>query len=75
MSGEADTAFFKLHTHLVFVAKYRHRAFEAQAIDVLRAIFTDVCSDARATLVEMDGETTTCTCSWNILPKWLSRRS
>jgi hypothetical protein len=47
MSGEADTAFFKLHTHLVFVAKYRHRALEAQAIDVLRAIFTDVRSDAR----------------------------
>jgi putative transposase len=39
-----------------FVAKYRRRVFDAQAIDVLRAIFTDVCSDVRATLVEMDGE-------------------
>jgi hypothetical protein len=29
--------------------------FDAQVIDVLRGIFTDVCSDAHATLVEMDG--------------------
>ena len=47
---------FKLHVHLVFVAKYRRRVFDARAIDVLRVIFADVCSDAHATLVEMDGE-------------------
>src|SRR5271163_3989692 len=47
---------FKLHVHLVFVAKYRRRVFDAQAIDVLRDIFADVCSDVHATLVEMDGE-------------------
>jgi len=47
---------FKLHVHLVFVAKYRRRVFDARAIDVLRGIFAEVCSDARATLVEMDGE-------------------
>jgi putative transposase len=47
---------FKLHVHLVFVAKYRRRVFDAQAIDVLRGIFADVCSDVNATLVEMDGE-------------------
>jgi len=47
---------FKLHVHLVFVAKYRRRVFDARAIDVLRGIFADVCSDAQATLVEMDGE-------------------
>src|SRR6266849_1940197 len=47
---------FKLHVHLVFVAKYRRRVFDAQAIDVLRGIFADVCSDAHATLVQMDGE-------------------
>jgi putative transposase len=40
----------------VFVAKYRRRVFDAQAVDVLRDIFTDVCSDAHATLVQMDGE-------------------
>src|ERR1700752_1844366 len=48
--------FFTLHVHLVFVAKYRRRVFDAKAIDVLRDIFADVCSDADATLVEMDGE-------------------
>ena len=30
--------------------------FDAQSIDVLRGIFADVCSDANATPVEMDGE-------------------
>jgi putative transposase len=47
---------FKLHVHLVFVAKYRRRVFDARAIDVLRGIFADVCTDAHATLMEMDGE-------------------
>jgi putative transposase len=61
MSHESDIrhgryCVFKLHVHLVFVAKYRRRVFDAQAIDVLRAIFANVCSDAHATLVEMDGE-------------------
>ena len=41
---------------MAFVAKYRCRVFDAAAIDVLRAIFADVCSDAYATLVERDGE-------------------
>jgi putative transposase len=35
---------------------YRRRVFDARAIDVLRGIFAEVCSDAQATLVEMDGE-------------------
>jgi putative transposase len=46
----------KLHVHWVFVAKYRRRVFNAQAIDLLRDIFDNVCSDAHATLVQMDGE-------------------
>jgi putative transposase len=61
MSHESDIrhgrhCVFKLHVHWVFVAKYRRRVFDAQAIDVLRAIFADVCSNTHATLVEMDGE-------------------
>jgi putative transposase len=47
---------FNLHVHWVFVAKYRRRVFDARAIDVLRSVFAAVCSDAHATLVEMDGE-------------------
>jgi len=46
---------FKLHVHWVFVEKYRRCVFNAQAIDLLRGIFADVCSDAHATLVQMDG--------------------
>jgi putative transposase len=61
MSHESDIrhgrhCVFKLHVHWVFVAKYRRRVFDARAIDVLHSIFADVCSDAQATLVEMDGE-------------------
>jgi len=47
---------FQLHVQLVFVAKYRRRVFNACAIDVLRGIFAEVCSDAQTTLLEMDGE-------------------
>jgi putative transposase len=47
---------FKLHVHWVFVAKYRRCVFDAQAIHLLRGIFADVCSDAHATLEQMDGE-------------------
>ena len=47
---------FKMHVHLVFVAKYRRRVFDAAAIEALRAIFGEVCRDFAAELVEMDGE-------------------
>ena len=47
---------FKMHVHLVFVAKYRRRVFDGPAIEALRAIFTEVCRDFEAALVEMDGE-------------------
>ena len=47
---------FKLLVHLIFATKDRRRVFDAQAIDVLRGIFADVCSDAHATRVQMDGE-------------------
>jgi putative transposase len=41
---------------LVFVTKYRYRIFDGDAINRLRAIFTKVCGDFEAQLVEMDGE-------------------
>ena len=47
---------FKMHVHLVFVAKYRRRVFDGDAIERLRRMFGRVCSDFEATLVEMDGE-------------------
>ena len=47
---------FKMHVHLVFVAKYRRRVFDHRAIDSLRAVFSKVCAGFEAQLVEMDGE-------------------
>jgi putative transposase len=50
MSNESNVRYgrhciFKLHRHLVFVARYRRRVFNAQTVDVLRGIFADVCPD------------------------------
>lgn len=47
---------FKMHVHLVFVAKYRRRVFDADAIQRLRIIFAKTCVDFEAQLIEMDGE-------------------
>lgn len=47
---------FKMHVHLVFVAKYRRKVFDGDAIERLREIFTRVCLDFESELVEMDGE-------------------
>jgi REP-associated tyrosine transposase len=47
---------FKMHVHLVFVAKYRRRIFDKDAIARLRLIFSDVCSGFGADLVEINGE-------------------
>ncbi|WP_080566206.1 IS200/IS605 family transposase [Xylella fastidiosa] len=61
MSNENDIrhgrhCVFKMHVHLVFVAKYRRNVFDGNAIQRLRAIFTRVCTDFEAKLIEMDGE-------------------
>ena len=45
-----------MHVHLVFVTKYRHRVLDGDAISRLRPIFTRVCTDFQAELVEMHGE-------------------
>ena len=45
-----------MHIHLVFVAKYRKKVFDKDAIDRLRGYFSKVCGDFDATLVEVDGE-------------------
>ncbi len=47
---------FKMHVHLVFVAKYRRKVFDSDAIDRLRTIFAKVCAEFEAQLIEMDGE-------------------
>jgi len=45
-----------MHVHLVFVSKYRRKVFDGDAIERLRPIFTKVCIDFEAQLIEMDGE-------------------
>ena len=45
-----------MHVHLVFVTKYRRGVFTAEIIEDLRGIFTGVCADFEAELVEFDGE-------------------
>src|SRR6202008_2176937 len=47
---------FQLHVHLVFVTRYSYRIFNEDAINCLRAIFTNVCNDFASPLVERDGE-------------------
>src|SRR6202140_5954898 len=47
---------FELHVHLVFVTKYRYRVLDGDALERLRAIFSKVCVDFEAELVELDGE-------------------
>ncbi|WP_104685813.1 IS200/IS605 family transposase [Helicobacter suis] len=47
---------FLLHVHLVFVTKYRRKAFSKEVIDFLGEVFKKVCEDFESELVEFDGE-------------------
>ena len=47
---------FMLHTHLVFVTKYRRNIFSKAILDDLNIIFESVYKDFNAELVEFDGE-------------------
>ena len=47
---------FKRRVHWVFVAKYRRRVFDGDAINRRRSIFAKVCTDFEAQLIAMDGE-------------------
>ena len=47
---------FNMHVHLVFVTKYRRDVFTKAILNDLQEIFTSVCADFEAELVEFDGE-------------------
>ena len=47
---------FKIHAHLVFVTKYRRGVFTKTILEDLREIFSSVCQDFEAQLVEFNGE-------------------
>jgi putative transposase len=50
------TCVFLMHVHLVFVTKFRKQIFTKQILDDLKEMFTNICSDFEAHLVEFDGE-------------------
>jgi len=45
-----------MHAHLVFVTKYRREVFTKEILADLHGIFSSVCNDFEAKLVEFDGE-------------------
>ena len=47
---------FQMHVHLVFVTKYRRGVFTKEVLADLQGIFSGVCNDFEAELVEFDGE-------------------
>lgn len=47
---------FNIHVHLVFVTKYRRGVFTNEILADLRDIFSGICTDFEAELVEFDGE-------------------
>lgn len=47
---------FVLHAHLVFVTKYRKMVFSKKILLDLKTIFSSVCKDFGADLIEFNGE-------------------
>jgi len=47
---------FMLHVHLVFVTKYRFKVLDGYMYPTLKNLFSKVCNDFGATLVEFNGE-------------------
>ena len=47
---------FQMHVHLVFVTKYRGEVFTKKVLGDLQGIFSGVCNDFEAELVEFDGD-------------------
>ena len=47
---------FEIHTHLVFVTKYRRNVFKKRTLHRLKAIFIEVLFDFESELLEFDGE-------------------
>ncbi len=47
---------FNMHVHLVFVTKYRRGVFTKEILGDLSLIFSNICIDVAAELLEFDGE-------------------
>ena len=55
------SACFALHSHLVFVTKYRHKVFTDRHLARMEEIMRAVCADFEVDW-EFNGRTTTSTC-------------
>ena len=47
---------FQMHVHLVFVTKFKGEVFTKEVLGDLEGIFSGVCNDFEAELVEFDGD-------------------
>ena len=47
---------FLMHTHLVFVTKYRKTIFSKAILDDMKSLFEKICANFEAELSEFDGE-------------------
>lgn len=47
---------YNLHVHLVFVTKYRQDIFNKEHLKLMLDVFSEVCIDFKASLIEFDGE-------------------
>jgi len=45
-----------IHIHLVFVTKYRKCVFTPEILSTMKSVFSKICEDFEAVLVESDGE-------------------
>jgi len=50
------TCVFLIHVHLVFVTKYRRKVLTKQILNELGMIFTNICIDFEASLIECEGD-------------------
>ena len=50
-------AVFALHTHIVFVTKYRHKCITQEMLVLLKKQANQVCTKWRCKLIEFNGET------------------
>lgn len=54
--GHGRHCVFLMHVHLVFVTKYRRGVFTKIILDDLEEIFSSICQDFEAELIEFDGK-------------------
>jgi len=47
---------YDIHAHLVFVTKYRYNVLKKPMLATLEILFSSVCADFEAVLIEMNGD-------------------